>query len=364
MSPNVKVVLFEDTLETKTKILVSLERQLASEGSVVPFAPGLFEEPEANKDRMYEERLESILNQPPYAGATFVVADRDLSKSKDVDFRGLSVSDVAAACKTMAIPIGAYARQPRMGNGYDWRGRWDQGHITFSLSEGEEELARKAAIAARGFADIAARLPEVKVRGKKSPARVLAVLLGKPEYADKIALYAVGDRNQLTEIPDEIRPQQEGVQKMSTFLGYWLWDSLLRYPGLLVNEVAAASYLNIDTDSFCRREVQSIFETALYQGPFADPQAPQWWRGMLDDIVAMEKCADGLELVHRRVDKQIERSRCREDPSRQAGYYCIISREPVCLEHSKGGLSWFPRGADLTRISNSKFEEYEPWLGG
>jgi len=363
MPSNIKIVLFEDTQETQTEMLDALKRHLSEEDSVIAFGPEHLNESDEDKERMYQDRIESILKMPPYDNATLVVADRDLSKSQDSDFRGLSVNSVAAACKSLAIPVGSYARQPKSGSEYDWRGRWDEGHITFSLSEGEDELARKAAIAARGFAAITANLPTVEIKGKKSPAKLLAALLGKPEYSDKIALYAVGDRNQLAVIPDENGQPQDEIKEMSTFLGYWLWDSLLRYPGLFVNVVAAASYLNIETESFRLPEVQKIFSAAIYQGPFADNNAPQWWRGMLDDIVSNENCADGLELVRKRVDARIGKSVCREDPSKPAGYYCIISREPVSLENSKGGLSWFPRGADLTRVSISMFEEYEPWLG-
>ena len=79
--------------------------------------------------------------------------------------------------------------------------------------------------------------------------------------------------------------------------------------------------------------------------------------------VAGEKCTDGLELAQKKLDAAVKPSKCRVDPSKRAGYYCIISREPVSLENSKGGMSWFPRGADLTRISNDKYEEYGPWLG-
>jgi hypothetical protein len=363
MPSTVKVILFEDTLETRSAILNGLKRHLFQEDSILPFKHELFSETKEDKERTYEDRLKDILKNPPYNGATLVVADRDLSKSQEADFRGLSVNSVAAACRSLTIPVCSYARQQRAGTDYDWRGRWDEGHIALSLSEGEDELARKAVIAARGFAEITTNLPEVKVKGKPSPAKLLATLLDKPEYSDKIALYAVGDRSQLTEIPDKVRQPQDEVKERSTFLGYWLWNSLLRYPGLFVNEVAAASYLNIETESFRRADVQTIFEAAVYRGPFADPNAPQWWRGMLDDIVASEHCADGLELVRKRVDTEIGSSRCREEPSKPAGYYCIISDEPVSLENSKGGLSWFPRGADLTRVSKTKFEEYEPWLG-
>ncbi len=359
MASKLKVVLFEDTAQTQSEILGALEKHLKPGGAVVPFE-GPFEESPADAQRMYEDRLESILSKAPYDGATLLVVDRDLSKSQS--FGGLSDDAVAAAAKRLAIPICSYARQPAPED-YKWRARWEEGHIVLSF-ENDEELARKAVLAARGFAEIAAKLPEVmKDKANKSPAKILASLLGKPEYADKIALYSVGDQNRLSEVPPKAKGQGDPAKRMACFLGYWLWDSLLRYPGLLVNEVAAASHLNIAADDFQKSEVRAVFREALYEGPFADPKRPQWWRGMLDDIVSGENCSDGLELVRKKVSSPINPSQCCEDPSKPAGYYCIISGQPVSLENSKGGFSWFPRGADLTRISKTKFDEYGPWLG-
>jgi hypothetical protein len=310
---------------------------------------------------MYEDRLASILNAMPYEGATLLVADRDLSKSRN--FAGLSVNAVTAAAKRLALPIASYAREPEQDD-YEWRGRWEEEHIVLSFSEGEDELARRAALAACGFAELAAELPEVLAqKANDSPAKMLAALLSKPEYSEKIALYSVGDQNRLLEALAHGRQLELRVERMTRFLGYWLWDSLLRYPGLLANEVAAASHLNLETAGFRQPEVRAVFAEALYSGPFADPKKPQWWRGMLDDIVSREDCADGLELVRKTVDPTIRCSQCYVDASKQAGYYCIISRLPVSLENSKGGLSWFPRGADLTRIGKPKFEEYAPWFG-
>lgn len=360
MPTKLKVVLFEDTPEIRSQVLRSLKKHLSPRGVVVPFASGQFRESSSQQEKMYEERLQKILSNVPYRDATLVVADRDLSKSKDSHFGGLSVNAVAAAAQRLAIPICSYARQPEPED-YEWRGRWEEGHIVLHFSDGLDELARRAALAAKGFADITARLPKVTGDEKNnSVAKILAVLLGKPEFTEKIALYSVGDQNRLSEILAKAKPKP---QALSHFLGYWLWDSLLRYPGLFVNEIAAASYLNIDATAFGRPAVRKLFDRALYEGPFADPKHPQWWRGVLDDIVSHNNCTDGLELVKKKIDPAIGRSKCCVDPKKQAGYYCIISRKAVSLENSQGGLSWFPRGADLTRISNPKFDEYGPWLG-
>jgi len=357
MASKIKIVLFEDTDQTRSGLLEGLNEHL-KDGEAIPF--GQSEESAEDMQRMYQDRLESILSKAPYDEATILVVDRDLSKSQN--FGGLSDDTVAAAAKRLAVPICSYARQ-QAPDDYNWRARWEEGRIVLSF-ENDEELARKAVLAARGFAEIAAGLPGVmKDRVGKSPAKVLAALLGKPEYSDKIALYSVGDQNRLAEILAKAKDETDRIKRMKCLLGYWLWDSLLRYPGLLVNEVAAASYLNIATVDFEKSEVRTVFADALYGGPFADSKRPQWWRGMLDDIVSGENCSDGLELARKKVSSAINTSQCCEDPSKPAGYYCIISGQPVSLENSKGGFSWFPRGADLTRISKTKFDEYGPWLG-
>lgn len=358
MANRIKIVLFEDTDQTRSGLLKGLNEQLR-DGEAIPF--GQFEQ-EATEEmqRTYQDRLETILSKPPYNEATTLLVDRDLSKSPS--FGGLSDDTVAGAARRLAIPVCSYARQVAPDD-YSWRAHWEEGRIFLSF-ENDEELARKAVLAARGFAEISAGLSAVlKDRAGKSPPKILAALLGKPEYADKIALYSVGDQNRLMGILGKAKDETDRVKRMECFLGYWLWDSLLRYPGLLVNEVAAASYLNIATGDFEGPEVRAVFAAALYGGPFADTKRPQWWRGMLDDIVASENCSDGLELARKRVNPTINPSQCCEDPSRPAGYYCILSDQPVSLENSKGGFSWFPRGADLTRISKTKFDEYGPWLG-
>jgi hypothetical protein len=307
---------------------------------------------------MYEARLRKILTSAAYDGATLIVADQNLAKNPA--FPGLSVGTVATVSQTLGVPICEYACLPDTDD-YEWRRQWEEGHIVLHFAD-EDELVRQAALAARGFAEITSGLRSVMRDGaNNSPATLLAAVLGKPEYAGKIALYGIGEKR-LSDVTAKTQGTERRLRRMTHFLGYWLWNSLLRYPGLLVNEVAAASYLNVETDGFRKPQVQAVFKMALYRGPFADSKQPQWWRGALDDIVSHENCANGLELVRKKVGIRVSRSKCSVEPSKPAGYYCIISRKPVSLENSKSGLSWFPRGADLTRISNPKLEEYGPWF--
>ena len=360
MATEIKVVLFEDAERTKSELVSALEKYLPSGGTVLAFDSEKITESESDRRLMYEERLRLILSRPPFDPVTLLVADRDLSMS--VHFRGMSVSAVIEAAKRLAIPICSYARQPGSED-YKWRAGWEEGHILLSESD-DEDLARQAVLAARGFAEIASKLPEL-IDGelRKSPSKALAAVLGKPEYVDKIALYSVGDQNRMSEVPIKGKVDRDWVKSIGCFLGYWLWDSILRYPGLLVNEIAAASHLNVATDDFRKPEVQALFTDALYSGPFADASKPRWWRGVMDDLVSREGFDDGLDFVRRRVGNTIGPSQCWVDPTKTAGYYCIISDKPVSLDNSKGGLSWLPRGADLTRISTPVFEEYGPWIG-
>jgi hypothetical protein len=240
----------------------------------------------------------------------------------------------------------------------------EEGQIILQFSGDENDLARQAIIDAEGFLFIMTHLhAAIMKKTNNSLSMILATILGKPEYYQKIELYGVGDQNRLFEILKKEYPKNQREKMMAHFLGYWLWDSLLRYPGIFVNEVASASYLNIDTTDFQKPEIKNIFKTALYKGPFADPNKPYWWRGILDDIVSHDGYTDGLDLVNKKIGFTVERSHCSIDTTKQAGYYCIISGKPVSFENSKGGLSWFPRGADLTRISNPRYEEYSPWIG-
>ena len=58
-------------------------------------------------------------------------------------------------------------------------------------------------------------------------------------------------------------------QRLPSLFGYWLVDSILRFPGLLLNAVASASYLDISVQAF-EGDVRNAFKSALYRGPFND----------------------------------------------------------------------------------------------
>jgi hypothetical protein len=224
-----------------------------------------------------------------------------------------------------------------------------------------------ACLRASGFEKIRSRLEahEELFKEKHAPGSLLAGVLEKPQYADKMSLYASGDRSRLHSVLEMrgVVEADERVRRLACFLGYWLWDSILRYPGVIVNMVTASSYLNIKQDVFeGDDDVRKCFSAAEYDGPFVVAKGPMWWRGAIDDILAEGEHVDGRSCAESVLKRHIPQSECCEDPSIPAGYYCMLSGKPVSLENSTRALPWFPRGADLARVSKSQLEELGPWL--
>jgi hypothetical protein len=354
---SLKIILVEDTPTMERELQDKIKQKIEGRGEVLLFDLVL---PGVGEKGTYEKRIEKDLQQPRYTNPAIIVADQDLSSSKR--YPGLSESAVKRVADSLGIPECAYSRGDQAED-FLRHAEQREARIVLSIT-GNDKFEEQIVSLAEGFEEIAGKLQSTgESAEKKSPGKLLASILGKPEYADKISLYASGDQNRLASY---LRPGKtnkiEKQKSLTCLLGYWLWDSVLRYPGVLVNEVAASSYLNIKLDDFQLADVQGVFAEARYKGPFAGAKEPMWWRGMLDDIVSGSSLVDGRELVEQRLHRPIFPSECCEDTTKSAGYYCMLSNRPVSLENSKSGLTWFPRGADLARVSLSKYDELGPWL--
>ena len=42
----------------------------------------------------------------------------------------------------------------------------------------------------------------------------------------------------------------------------------------------------------------------------------------------------------------------------------MLTQQPLSASNSRGGISWFPSGADLARIRKDKFEQITALVGG
>jgi len=355
-----KILLLDDVPTNRAEVLQALTQAIGNKGRVEEFAPGVGGETEG----IYEQRLIKDFSAAPNQNADLIVADRDLSGYRD-NYPGLSEATVRLVADSVGIPECGYARGEREGD-LEYVGRGEQREACIRLSlKPLDRFAQQIVGIVEGFSEIRERIPEAIKTSTRSPGSIMASILGKPEYGDKISAYASGDQNRLDMLARlrNSKNKTESAQRLTCLLGYWLWDSVLRFPGVVVHTVAASSYLNIREDIFVQDEkLQGLFDAARYRGPFAGTRDRAWWRGMLDDIVAESGFKDGREYASRKSGKDIPASQCYVDPSRTAGYYCMLARKPVSLANSKGGLPWFPRGADIARVGTPKLDELGPWL--
>lgn len=359
---SLKLVLFDDNIEHRNAVLAALRATLGQGGTVEVFKPGV----SGVKEGVFEARLEKDLQMAPHLNTNLIVADRDLSGYSD-DYRGLSESTVRRAADALGVPECGYARGERDDDDeYVKRGEIRESCIRLSRKPDDTTFARRVVAVAEGFQTITTKLAQIKTPAlRKSPGRMLAEVLGKPQYAEKISLYASGDHNRLGATAAVKSSQgDERNRRLACVLGYWLWDSVLRFPGVTVNEIAASSYLNIELTVFkTDPALRALFKPAVYEGPFADARlSPLWWRGLLDDLVSEANARDGRSFAEKALGRAVPPSQCCEDATKPAGYYCFLSEKPVSLENSKAGFPWFPRGADLARVAKSRYEEDEPWL--
>ncbi|WP_334009218.1 hypothetical protein [Burkholderia cepacia] len=338
-----------------------------------------------NSRAPYEDRVEAWIRASGfYDRLVLLVTDRDLSANSK-DWNGLSQTAVSGAAKVLGLPVAGYRRaKPNPVDEF----KRIPGDGLIDLSPDITVRAAQVASLAKGFVDLQARIqkwhdgPDEATQGKgakkrrpagaataTSPGALLAGVLQQPAAAGHFDTFACGDQVAIGEI---LKFSQDSKARMSVHvhrrlvaaLGVWLTDLVMKYPGVLVNTVAAASYLDIHPDDFVRVDVQKLFKAALYTNlPFEDRDAPLWWRHLLDEILAEAQCSSGVEFCEKRGLKKVRYCPCSVDSKLHAGYYCMATHQPISAEKSSGRVRWFPPGADLARLQASTYRKLAPWIG-
>lgn len=355
------IILFEDDAKTAPLLQRLIGKKLKRKRAVSVFEPSA----QAETQLPYEDRLAAEVKTRGYDKATLWVTDRDLSKTRH--YQGLSEPIVWKVAARFGVPLCKYARGDTDDNVFERQKSWGDAQIILPASD-LDVLAGRVAILADGFQIIARKLDQIERRKSlastlRTPADVMAHLLDRPDDAGKIALYGSGDQRMVSEIlPFAIgaKSHKDLKTRLPSLMGYWLYDSILRFPGLLVNSVAAASYLNISVPAFQKLSVQKLFKPATYVGPFADPNDPHWWRTDLDELLVKSQAKDGNEFARKKL--KIDIPRCL-DGGKRAGLYCMVTHRPVSETNSVGQISWFPPGADLARVRKDVYDQVGPWLG-
>lgn len=312
----------------------------------------------------YEDRIAALFSTPQFSEIALFATDRDLSRSTQLP--GLSEAAVSKAAALLGVPVCVYSAGAddsvlqRQRSGGDGRIVLDSSNL--------KRMAHRIYVLATGFEALRRDLDSIvssKTKNPNGPAMLLAMALSKPDAAPHIALYVSGDQRMIAEVmPASPADSIDAVQRkrINTALGTWLCDSVLRFPGVLLDEISAASFLNVSPSRFSP-EIRALFASALYQGPFSDNAEPRWWRHIVADILNDAKVPDGRSYVLKRLNKSLPPCACSVDQKAPAGFICAVTLKPVCKAHSVGQVGWLPRGADLTRVTREVFEELSPWIG-
>ncbi|UVK87450.1 hypothetical protein LOY52_21710 [Pseudomonas sp. B21-051] len=345
------ILIFEDTIDNAS----SLERNLAKLSA--DFDVQIFSAKDNDSSESFVERLTLELNH--YHEILLIVSDMDLSKTDK--FKGLTDAVIFRVAHELGLPTAYYSTALSGSEGR----RLDQagdGRILLGSTD-YEQIAQRISVLANGFQSINALMEEIAAnpvdKRPQSPADLIAQLIGRKETADRINLYLSGDQRIAAEILSS--PKDGRIKRHATIFGTWIYDSLMRYPGVFLNCVSAASYLNISVDDFNREDVRAVFEKCKYFGPFADEHSPLYWRDEIDRLLANSNVDSGLELVEIH-GLNVSPCMCSVDQSLEAGYYCMVTEMPVSFERSVGNISTFPPGADLARLAEPVYDELSPWL--
>jgi len=122
----------------------------------------------------------------------------------------------------------------------------------------------------------------------------------------------------------------------------WIRAIVLAYPGIVYDELTAATRLGITLESFRRSGLQDLLEPARYTGLFGDNRTV-WWRGRLFEIaqrLMLSENVKGTTSEHFReayessVNERLDPAICIYDGKATADWVCHILREPVKQAHS------------------------------
>lgn len=348
-----QILLFDDREENRSAIHKRLSKLVADQAQTELFNGGAGPE----EGVTYEQHIERQLRDGHTVNPIGLIAcDKELGMYES--FPGLSANAISIVARNLGIPFCQYSQHPKANQReiarFEALKQWDSEEITL-IGTNSEEWAEEIAKLWAGFESVRSKYAAI-ANDKPKPAAALAEIMGRKDAETRISLYGSGDQSIMTEVfafLDKSDPNSMN-ERMPRVLGTWLQLSILRFPGLLVNETAAASYLNVAMDDFAKPGIQEHFKDAVYSGPFSE-LLQWWWRDDLERLLLEGNAQDGKEFLNAQ-DAEVEPC-LDEQTGERAGFYCMITQVPVSRANSKGNINWFPSGADLSRIRSDEFEE-------
>lgn len=356
------ILIFEDKPENYEELADPLEEQLDADKYYTELFGGDESRPEGKSDAEVVMNLMKAHDYP-----LFVILDAELNQYSQSTVRKADVKD---ACTELGVPLCVYHRNEGEYSDPENIKESEDHIIRLDPKSGHADMAHTCAGIARGFNSIRTALEEYMTDASpdallEPPSKFVGELDDVPVNAKaNLDKYSWGQSESVGLIMDG-EDKNDMIRRKSTILGYWIYNQLLEYPGVLINTVAAASYLGVDHETFSEKEeFHEPLEEARYEGPFSDVDN-WWWTSEIDGILAENtthedgNIIDGREFFSRK-GMEIKPARCLENHE-GAGYYCILTERPVCEEHSVSPEAWIPAGASLTRISESEYMKLSGW---
>ena len=364
MSTNPQAILLIDDEEEKLKSMARCVRRGLPTVTVHAWCPKEGQSPSAEFERFVGE--ETVI----------VVTDYDLTPG----VKGLFGHTVVAWCRNRFVPVGDFSRGHRDALSAE--------PDLFELRVPREEAEAVAYIVRmfKGFGRIREGIEQndALLREGRSPAQVLAALLGRPDlesqlgpYLSRPGLFNSSLLETLTGGEDGERDTSaaEKTRLLTYILGHVLVNAVLKYPGPILGEGPLCAYLATSFEDI--EEVADLFEEARYTGPFDDGER-LFWREAVDARV--ERLAREFEVddsqdgsfgdYHRSVIKaalgeDLAKHACTRCDGVKGGFWCPFTKQAVCerSDCSSTASSWVPAGAYACRVERVFFDEWSPILG-
>lgn len=127
----------------------------------------------------------------------------------------------------------------------------------------------------------------------------------------------------------------------------WVHDTLVKYPGILYDDVHAATLLGISRKEFLSEEIQKCFAKAKYSELFPPPDG-RWWKSklltlammMMSEAELQSPLREGFPAAWTRIKGvPLKRSKCVYSREESPEWVCYVLRKPMMLKYS---LSYNP----------------------
>jgi len=140
----------------------------------------------------------------------------------------------------------------------------------------------------------------------------------------------------------------------------WIRKVLMNYPGLLYDEIEAATFLGISLTEFKTKKIRDFFEPAIYKGPFSEEKRV-WWKSelmaisdklMTENEIFLSFNQGFSQMWKRKYGKKLEPAICDDSGEYPADSVCYILHKPIMMKYSlKYNIDERPRIMDDARVS-------------